>query len=160
MTTNIVTENSIVPIQQKILLRRGGLFLVNNGYDITASASFLTGDTINDVTTTVISQSVTIQGDQSLLITEFANYLSDIAAYGFFTWNMYIDGVRVGPYYGIQDQLGQPNLMRKVGIDILVNSGQTLTVDVVADKSVPAPYKASVSLIGVYGQYDYNRDIE
>jgi len=48
--------------------------------------------------------------------------------------------------------------MRKVGVDILVNAGQTLTVDVVSSALVPADYSAVVSLIGVYGTYDYNRD--
>ncbi|HCJ52963.1 MAG TPA: hypothetical protein DHV25_04585, partial [Candidatus Kerfeldbacteria bacterium] len=69
-----------------------------------------------------------------------------------------IDGVPVQAYFGVVDQLGQTNLMRKVGVDILVNAGQTLTVDVVSSALVPADYSAVVSLIGVYGTYDYNRD--
>ena len=143
-------------VNDDIILRRGGIFVVNDGFDNTSSAAFLAVNAPE--TQTLISITVPQGSDQSLLITHFANELSDIAAWTFFTWNMYIDGVPVQAYFGVVDQLGQTNLMRKVGVDILVNAGQTLTVDVVSAALVPANYSAVVSLIGVYGTYDYNRD--
>lgn len=151
LPTAVVTR-----LNDEIILRRGGIFSVNDGYDNTSSALFLAANAPE--TQHLITVTVPQGSDQSLLITHFANELSDIAAWGFFTWNMYIDDVPVQSYFGIQDQLGQTNLMRKVGVDILVNAGQTLLVDVVSTVAVPANYSAVVSLIGAYGTYDYNRD--
>ncbi len=135
-------------IQDEIILRRGGVFVVNQGFDETDSATVIAGATV-----TLLSVTVPDGTDQSLLITHYANILSDMAALGFFTWNMYIDSVPVKAYFGVVDQLGTTNQMRKVGVDILVNSGQTLRVDAVSTAALP--YGAGISLMGVYGTYDY-----
>lgn len=137
-------------IEEQLILKRGGLFRVNQGFDETDSATVNAGATVTLLTVTVPAGS-----DQNLLITHFANDLSDIAAWGFFTWNMYIDSIPVKSYYGVVDQLGYTSQMRKVGVDILVGGGQVLTVQVVSTAAVA--YNAVVSLIGVYGNYDYQK---
>ena len=138
-------------IQEEIILKRGGKFIVNQGFDETDSQNCLAGATI----TGLLSVSVPSGSDQSLLITHFANDLSDIAAWGFFTWNMYIDNVPVKSYFGVKSQLGFTSQMRKVGVDILVGGGQTLRIDAVS--TAAAAYDVVVSLIGVYGNYDYQK---
>lgn len=142
-----------VLVQDEIILKRGGRFIVNQGFDETDSASVAAGATVTLLTVTVPSGS-----DQSLLITHFGNDVSDIAAWSKYTWNMTIDGVPVKSYYGVKSQLGFTSQMRKVFVDILVGGGQTLVVQVVGDAVIPgAPYDILVSLQGVYGNYDYQK---
>jgi hypothetical protein len=134
-----------------MILKRGGKFIVNQGFDETDSANCGAGATV----TGLLSVSVPSGSDQSLLITHFANDLSDIAAWGFFTWNMYIDNVPVKSYFGVKSQLGFTSQMRKVGVDILVGGGQTLRIDAVSTAALA--YDVLVSVIGVYGNYDYQK---
>ncbi len=140
-------------IQDEIILKRGGKLIVNQGYDETASASIAAG-----ATSTLITVVVPAGSDQSLLITHFGNDVSDIAAWSKYRWQMTIDDVPVKSYYDIRSQLGFTSQMRKVGVDILVGGGQTLVVKAIGDAVIPgAPYDILVSLIGVYGNYDYQK---
>lgn len=140
-------------IQEEIILKRGGKFIVNQGYDETASVSVAQGATQTLMTVTVPAGS-----DQSLLITHFGNDLSDVAAWSLYRWQMTIDDIPVKSYYDIRSQLGYTSQMRRVGVDILVNGGQTLRVKAIGDAVIPGqPYNVLVSLIGVYGNYDYQK---
>lgn len=138
-------------VQKQVILNRGGVLYVNQGYDDTQSDTVNAGATY----TGMISVTVPQGSDQSLLVTHFGNTLNDIGQFGNFTWNMYIDDIPVPEYFGVVDQLGTPNQMREIGIDILVNSGQTLRIDIVSAAALA--YIAGVSLKGVYGNYDYQK---
>jgi hypothetical protein len=140
-------------IQEEMILKRGGKFIVNQGFDLTQSDSVAAGATVTLLTVTVPSGS-----DQSLLITHFGNDISDIAGWTLYRWQMTIDDVPVKAYYDIRSQLGYTSQMRRVGVDILVGGGQTLRVKAIGDNPIPGgPYNVLVSLMGAYGNYDYQK---
>ena len=136
--------------QTRILALKGpGYVNIYQGYDKITSAFFSPGQSRDLVTQTVSGGS-----DGVLVLLKYANYTSDIAAWGLFTWNMYIDNVQIPEYSNISDQYGLQYQMRDIGIDIVVKLGQTLRIEVVASSSMPVvipQYTAGVSLIGVYG---------
>jgi len=138
-------EESSPSIYKKVALNEGGYVEVMQGYDETQSLAFIPGQ-IRTLVTAVVPP-----GGQVLLITHFANSLSDIAAWGYFTWSVQIDGNPVSSYSAITNQLASVNQMRQVGVDIIAYPGQTLTVVCTSDITTPANYDAVVSMIGVYG---------
>ena len=138
--------------QMRLLALKGaGYVNVYQGYDSTQSAFFAPG-----ATTDLINITVPSGGDNALVLLKYANYTSDIAAWGYFTWNMYIDGMQVPEYSNVSDQLGLQYQMREIGIDILIKAGQTFRIEVVADAAMPIvvpQYTAGISLIGVFGTF-------
>ena len=132
----------------RVKLKIGGYIEVYQGYDIPASSVLLNpGDSNKEIVNTLVPSG----GIQALLLTHYANAVSDIAAWTYVTWYMTVNGRQIAEYSNITNQIGEVNRLRPIGIDIIIRSGERLIITASASALMPAPYSAVNSLLGVYG---------
>lgn len=131
-----------------VKLKIGGYIEVYQGYDVPTSSVTLNPGDSNII---LVNTLVPAGGVQVLLLTHFANFVSDIAAWTFVTWNMTVGGRSVPEYSNVTDQIGEVNRLRLVGIDIITRASENLIIKASASALMPGPFNAGVSLLGVYG---------
>jgi hypothetical protein len=117
-------------------------FVEGRGYDNTQSLAVPAGTTV-----TLISERITTA--ELLLLTHFANYVSDIMAWGSIVWNTTINGVPVASLYNVKDQLGDPANPRELGYQPQLRGNDLLEVKVTNNAAVE--YSVGVSVKGKFG---------
>ena len=122
-------------------------FIVTDGYDVTKEAVIPYGN----VDTVIKSQK--IPSSTNLIITHFANDVSDLAAWtdaGGVTWQVRINSITV---LETKNQLGNTSQLRELGKSIEVRGGDLIEY-IAKNPSAATNYTLLVSVKGYYGYWE------
>lgn len=112
------------------------------GYDKTASETIAAG-TGKTLITEVIPVGLV------LMLTHFANYVSDVMAWGQVVWTVKINGNPWQGFDAVKDQLGDPANPRELGNPPIARGGDVVTITATNNSGVA--YAAGVSVKGAFG---------
>jgi len=124
--------------------------LFNKFEDKTYSAFSAANDT------QVLAIDIKVTSGQTFVLSHFANFVDDAAAWGAILWEIYVDGVPVRDFSAIYDQLGAVNLPRELPFGLITAqrdlkiyiTNKTLYTDGVTANG--STFKPGVSIKGAY----------